>query len=71
MKDQKQLWVPVAWHCPNCGEKTQAYMTIDGKVKAECVRCRMVVVRRKVGRRHTRLDVYAFKEGEKKNKSAI
>lgn len=59
MKDKKETWVPIAWHCPHCGSRSQAQKTAGDTIKAECAGCLTVMVRRRIGRRHTRFDIYA------------
>ena len=59
MKDKKETWVPIAWHCPHCGNRSQAQKTAGDTIKAECAGCLTVMVRRRIGRRHTRFDIYA------------
>ena len=36
MKDKKETWVPIAWHCPHCGNRSQAQKTAGDTIKAEC-----------------------------------
>lgn len=67
MNKQNDYWIPVEWHCPNCGQKAIAYKTADDVIKAECSRCQMIMVRRRMGRRHTRLDLYPIRNGQKEN----
>ena len=54
-------WKPFSWYCPNCGVLSTGYEDASETVKAECRRCHAVVVRRCMGRRHNRIDIYAPK----------
>ena len=49
MDECKDTWYPFSWYCPN---------------KVECKRCLAVSVRKVMGRRHNRIDVYAPKGQE-------
>lgn len=62
MKHHSEAWTPFSWHCPHCGNLTQAHMSANGTMKTKCASCCTVLVRRKIGRRHIRLDVYAPKK---------
>lgn len=62
MKHHSEAWTPFSWHCPHCGNLAQAHMSASGTMKAKCASCCTVLVRRKMGRRHIRLDVYAPKK---------
>lgn len=52
------------WHCPNCGALVQGIKNGDGIAKGECRSCGSSMVRKFMGRRHDRLDVYAPKGQE-------
>ena len=52
-------WQSFSWHCPNCGEISAGYKNASGTVKVECAKCHAVMVRRIMGRRHDRIDIYA------------
>ena len=52
------------WHCPNCGALVQGIKNGDGIAKGECRSCGSSMVRKFMGRRHERLDVYAPKGQE-------
>lgn len=58
MKANKETWSAVSMHCPNCGKESQAHRSANGTIKSACSVCSAVVVRRKMSRRHTRLDLY-------------
>lgn len=60
-------WVPYTWYCSNCGEKVSGLKNADGVIKAQCSRCRTVMVRRLKGRRHDTIDLYAPKGQERYN----
>lgn len=70
MKANKMSWEQVSIFCPNCGKNSQAHRSADGMVKSKCVSCLTVTVRRKIGRRHTRVDLYASEE-EDRNKDLV
>ena len=52
------------WHCPNCGALVQGIKNGDGIAKGECRSCGSSMVRKFMGRRHDRIDVYAPKGQE-------
>lgn len=55
-------WRPFSWHCPNCGEISIGYENAQGTIKVECGQCHAVMVRKVMGRRHDRIDIYAPKD---------
>ena len=57
-------WVPLSWHCANCGGIVTGFKNAKGDIKAECSRCRVVMVRTIKGRRHDTIDLYAPREQE-------
>ena len=61
MSENKEEWHEVTWFCSNCGTKVTAVQNSEGLSKAECQRCHSVTVRRKMGRRHSRIEMYAAK----------
>ena len=54
----KKMWTAFSFHCPNCGSESQAHLSENGTMKSVCARCHAVIVRRKIGRRHTQIDLY-------------
>ena len=58
---EKEIWRPFSWHCPNCGEISVGYKNSSGTIKVECSKCHAVMVRKVMGRRHNRIDIYAPK----------
>lgn len=58
---EKETWRPFSWHCPNCGEISVGYQNASGTIRLECGKCHAVMVRRIMGRRHDRIDIYAPK----------
>lgn len=52
-------WHPYTCYCPNCGNLLLGYQDRNGTVKMTCKSCQASIVRRMMGRRHHRLDVYA------------
>lgn len=55
----KKMWTAFPFYCPYCGKESQAHLSENGTMKSVCARCRAVVVRRRIGRRHTQIDLYA------------
>ena len=64
MDECKDTWYPFSWYCPNCGTKLIGFINAEGMIKVECKRCLAVSVRKVMGRRHNRIDVYAPKGQE-------
>ena len=58
MKIEKDNWKEFTWHCPNCGADSVGWKNTSGMAKAECKKCHAVTVRKAMGRRHERFDVY-------------
>lgn len=52
-------WTPFSWHCPNCGKIVSGYRGTDGRIKVQCINCRVVMSRKIMGRRHDTIDLYA------------
>jgi len=44
--------------CPNCHEINHGLEDCDGIVRITCKRCKSVMVQKRMGRRHNRIDVY-------------
>lgn len=61
LMQEKEIWRPFSWHCPNCGEISVGYKNSSGTIKVECSKCHAVMVRKVMGRRHDRIDIYAPK----------
>ena len=53
-----------SWYCPNCGTQLIGFKNAEGMIKVECKRCLAVSVRKVMGRRHNRIDIYAPKGQE-------
>jgi len=45
--------------CPNCHEINHGLEDRDGIVHITCKCCKSVIVQKRMGRRHNRIDVYA------------
>jgi len=45
--------------CPNCHEINHGLEDREGIVRITCKRCKSVMVQKRMGRRHNRIDVYA------------
>ena len=58
---EKETWWPFSWHCPNCGEISVGSTNSGGTIRVECAKCHAVMVRKIMGRRHDRIDIYAPK----------
>lgn len=54
----KKIWTTFSFYCPSCGRESQAHLSENGTMKSTCARCRAVVVRKRIGRRHTQIDLY-------------
>ncbi len=64
MEDIHDEWQPLSMFCSNCGTRLTGYKNSEGLIKIECGRCHSVSVRRMIGRRHNRIDIYAPKGQE-------
>ena len=62
MDESKDAWLPFGWHCPHCGNQLIGFRKTEGVIKVECKRCLAVSVRKVMGRRHNRIEVYVHKE---------
>lgn len=51
-------WIPFSGRCYNCGAAVTGYKDMKGTVKIECKKCHVVMVRKVMGRRHRRIDLY-------------
>ncbi len=54
-------WQPFPMFCSNCGNRLTGYRNSEGLIKIECGRCHSISVRKSIGRRHNRIDIYAPK----------
>ena len=61
MEDIHVEWQSFSMFCSNCGNHLTGYRNSEGLIKIECDRCHSVSVRRVIGRRHNRVDIYAPK----------
>ena len=41
---EKEIWRPFSWHCPNCGEISVGYKNSSGTIKVESSKCHAVMV---------------------------
>lgn len=57
MKKKYDEWTTVPMYCPNCGTINNGYAGSEGKIKYECPRCGLVMVRTYKNRRHDLLDI--------------
>ena len=62
MSDLHIEWPPFSMYCPNCGELMTGYQNSEGLIRKECDICHMLSVRKNMGRRHTRIDLYPPRE---------
>jgi predicted RNA-binding Zn-ribbon protein involved in translation (DUF1610 family) len=53
----EELWTTVPMYCPNCGTINDGYRNSEGKIKYECPRCGLVMVRTYKNRRHDLLEI--------------
>ena len=52
-------WRAYDCYCPNCNARLTGYRDAEGAIKISCFRCGARIVRRFMGRRHDRFEVYA------------
>ncbi len=52
------------WHCLSCGELVLGTKSDDGVAKGVCGKCGTCMVRKYMGRRHDRVEIYAPKGKE-------
>ena len=53
----EERWTTVPMYCPNCGTLNGGYRNSEGKIKYECPKCRLVMVRTYKNRRHDLLEI--------------
>lgn len=58
-------WTTIPMFCPNCGQLNYGYQNTEKKIKYECTRCGVVLVRTTKGRRHDTIEMYAAAETER------
>ncbi len=58
MDQRKDYWIPVPLYCPNCGNLSEGYRNAEGKIKYECNRCKLVMVRSYKNRRQDLLELF-------------
>ena len=58
MRDLHIEWKSFSMYCPNCGESLTGYQNSEGLISIECDSCHVLAVRKNMGRRHTRIDLY-------------
>jgi hypothetical protein len=64
MSDFREEWRALSWFCPNCAERLIGFTDARGFTRAECRKCHSVSVRKVMGRRHNRIEIYAPKGQE-------
>lgn len=52
-------WRPFISYCPNCSNKLVGFPDESGMVRIRCRKCMAEVKRKRLGRKHDRLDLYA------------
>ncbi|MBQ3023171.1 MAG: hypothetical protein IJD91_07635 [Clostridia bacterium] len=55
-------WTKINWHCANCGNEVTGYQEADGRTRAECNKCKTVMVRSFKSRRRGTIELYRLKE---------
>lgn len=53
----QDTWKPTRRHCINCGQVLTGYRNESGLVKLQCTRCGLVMVSKRISRRHERIDI--------------
>ena len=53
----QDTWKPTRRHCINCGQALTGYRNENGLVKLQCTRCGLVMVSKRISRRHERIDI--------------
>lgn len=53
----ENLWKQVRRMCVNCGQELIGYQNEKGLVKMQCSRCGIVMVSKRMSRRHEHIDV--------------
>lgn len=56
-QNNRKCWETVSMYCPNCATLNTGYKDEEGKVKFQCNRCKMVMVRMYKNRRHDIIEV--------------
>lgn len=59
MPKENPEWQAKRMYCPNCRHLIVGFMDEDGMTKITCVSCGSTMVRKTMGRRHDRIDIYA------------
>lgn len=52
-------WTAIPMFCPNCGQLNYGYQNKEAKIRYECTRCEVVLIRTTKGRRHDTIEIYA------------
>lgn len=52
-------WRPYRCYCPNCSTLVVGYKNELGTCRISCPVCEVKIVRKPMGRRHDRIDIYA------------
>lgn len=59
MRNENTSWRSKQIYCPNCRKLVTGYEGKDGITRMTCDQCGAVMIRKVMGRRHERIDVYA------------
>lgn len=54
---ENTVWETVPMYCPNCGQFNLGYKDEEGRIKYQCSKCTMVMVRSYKNRRHDIIEV--------------
>lgn len=55
----KDIWKLYPMFCPNCGKINYGYKSEDGRIKYECGKCTVRLVRVQKSRRHDTIEMFA------------
>lgn len=59
MQYEQTSWRLKQIYCPNCRHLVNGYESKDGTTRMTCEKCGAVMIRKTMGRRHDRIDLYA------------
>ncbi len=56
---KEYAWISIPMYCPNCGRLNYSYQDSEGKVRYECNKCEVKLIKIKKSRRHYTVEMYA------------
>lgn len=65
MPKETPVWQLKKLYCPNCRHLIIGFEDKDGMTKITCEDCGVTMVRKTMGRRHDRIDIYAPRTQER------